>query len=171
MNPCKTPSIWWLLVVRVRCRVDLSPFVYFCYVPDNSEVGIVMIAEKVGPKCRLKKGKRSINKRRALFSKLMIKKHGMDNIGSTRNIHHQKTDRDWHGGRQEKQLTDRGTQGKTRLNTKRGNHRTRHSWVREAETQGQQVKTIRHRRKNTGRKTRDRAKRTAKQNPLPDTQN
>ena len=34
--------------------------------------------------------------------------------------------------------------GKTRtINTQKGNHRTRHSWAGEAETQGQQVKTIR----------------------------
>ena len=44
-----------------------------------------------------------------------------------------------------------GAQGKTRLNTQKGNHRTRHSWAGEAETQGRQVNTIRNRRANTGR--------------------
>ena len=58
-------------------------------------------------------------------------------------------------------MNRQGTQGKTRLNTKRGNHRTRHSWVREAETQGQQVNTIRQtretndRKANTGRRNRE----------------
>ena len=39
------------------------------------------------------------------------------------------------------------------LNTQKGNHRTRHSWAGEAETQGQQVNTIRQ--SDTGGQTQE----------------
>ena len=42
--------------------------------------------------------------------------------------------------------------GKTRLNTQKGTHRTRHSWAGEAETQGQQVNT---RQSDTGGQTQE----------------
>ena len=57
-----------------------------------------------------------------------------------------------------------------RLHTGRGNQGTRNSWVKEGETQGQQVNTIRHtretndREENTGRRTRQETRRKTFQN-------
>ena len=55
-------------------------------------------------------------------------------------------------------MNRQGNKGKDKTNTERGNHGTRNSWVREAETQGQQVNTIRHTRETNDRKEKHREK-------------
>ena len=56
-------------------------------------------------------------------------------------------------GRTQVTMNRHGAQGKTRLNTRKGNHRKRDSWAGEAETQGQQMNTIRQ--SDTGGKTQE----------------
>ena len=66
-----------------------------------------------------------------------------------------------------------GTQGKTRLNTERGNHKTRHSWGkggRNTRATAEHNQTIRHtretndRKANTGRRNREDTRRKTFQN-------
>jgi len=115
---------------------------------------------RVGPKCRLSKKVNGLETKSELYFKSWSKtRHETNRLYKnwplpTWRETGETTVTDMEEDRKNQQWTDRGTQEETRLNTERGNHKTRHSWGkrgRNTRATGEHNQTIRHTRETNDR--------------------